>query len=211
MVGAEHGQLGAGQNSAVTPGLTHGFVDGGKLLPAAPLSLLDLVVDNGHHQGLNGGIRGHSLQPVLGAGGLVQPGLDGAVGGQNGGTAAALGVDGGGSLPNHVENGGVKVPLQLVHKVVGGVAGDGDGGAAAVLQQLGVSKQPLIQGLGVPGKDGGGAVGHFGVGQDESGQVLLVTAGFGAVQHILIEDLGGLGAHAPQNAQLLFSHIRNLP
>lgn len=122
-----------------------------------------------------------------------------------------LGVDGGGSLPNHVENGSVKVPLQLVHKVVGGVAGDGDGGAAATLQQLGVPKEPLIQGLGVPGKDGGGAVGHFGVGQDESGQVLLVTAGLGAVQHILIEDLGGLGAHAPQNAQLLFSHIRNLP
>ena len=99
-----------------------------------------------------------------------------------------------------MEDGHADVPLQPVYEVVGGVAGDGDGGAAAVFQHPGVSQQAGVQLLRVAGQDGGGAVGHFGVGQDEGGQVILIPGGVGAIQHELVKHLGGLGAHAAQDA-----------
>ena len=52
-----------------------------------------------------------------------------------------------------------------------------------------------------PAENGGGAVGHSAVRQDQCVDVLLVRPGVGAVDDELIEGVGGLGAHAPQNAE----------
>ena len=37
--------------------------------------------------------------------------------------------------------------------------------------------------------------------------MLLVAGGVGAIQNPLVEVLGGLGAHAAQNAEALFCHF----
>ena len=202
MVAAEDGQLGAAQNGAVTAHGGQSAVDLGKFLPAAPLPPFDLLVDDGHDQTLDSGLRTGGLNAEGGALLLIQAGADGAVGGKDGGAALPLGHQGPGGLPDHVEDGDADLLLDAVHEVVGGVAGDGDDGAAALLQQAGVGQQALVHRLGVPGEDGGGPVRDPGVRQDQGGQMLLVAGGLCPVQHVLIEHLGGLGPHPTQHAQL---------
>ena len=118
------------------------------------------------------------------------------------GRRVPLGHQGPGGLPDHVEDGDADLLLDAVHEVVGGVAGDGDDGAAALLQQAGVGQQALVHRLGVPGEDGGGPVRDPGVRQDQGGQMLLVAGGLCPVQHVLIEHLGGLGPSPPGTPSL---------
>ena len=73
---------------------------------------------------------------------LVQAAADGSVSGQNAGALFALGHQGPGGLPDHVDDGDVDALLHTVQKVVGGVAGHGDDGAARPFQQPGVGEQP---------------------------------------------------------------------
>ena len=98
--------------------------------------------------------------------------------------------------------------MEPVCKIVGGVAGDGQHGAALPLQQPGIRQQPLVYRLGLAGEDGLGAVGHSRVAPDQGGQVLLVPTGVGLVQNALVKDLGGLRSHAAEDAEarLLCSH-----
>ena len=95
--------------------------------------------------------------------------------------------------------------LHPVQKEVGGVAGDGDDGATGPLQQAGVGQEPLIDRLpvGLGAQDGGGPVGHLAVRQDQGVHVVLVTPGVGAVNDKLVEGVGGLRAHAAQDAETL--------
>ncbi len=134
---------------------------------------------------------------------LVQTGADGAVGGQDAGALFPLAYQQPGGLPDHVEDGDADLLLDAVHEVVGGVAGDGQHGAALPLQQAGAGEQPGKNRLRLPGEDGPGAVGHPSVAPDQGGHVLLVPGCIGLVQDPLVKDLGGLGAHPPQNAQAL--------
>ena len=95
-----------------------------------------------------------------------------------------------------MDDGHADVTLQPVGKVVGGVAGDGDGGAAASFQKLRAIQQPRVNLLLLPGQDGRRAVGHLRVAEDEGGQVLLVPLRVGAVEDALVENLCGLRPHA---------------
>ena len=58
---------------------------------------------------------------------------------------AALGVEVLGGLPDHVEDGDGDLLLHIVQEEVGGVAGDGDDGAAALLQQAGVGQLAALE------------------------------------------------------------------
>ena len=90
VVAAEDGQLGAAQNGAVTAHGGQSAVDLGKFLPAAPLPPFDLLVDDGHDQTLDSGLRRGGLQAEGGALLLIQAGADGAVGGKDGGAATKV-------------------------------------------------------------------------------------------------------------------------
>ena len=100
-----------------------------------------------------------------------------------------------------------QLALKPVGKVVGGVAWNGQHGAATLFQQLGSRQQPLVAALRIAPQNGGGAVGNGGIAPDQGGQMLLVTGGIGAVQHPLIKVLGGLRAHTAQNAKALFHYL----
>ena len=96
------------------------------------------------HNQLLGLRRGdHSLDSGGGTFPLVQPGPDGAVGGQDAGALQSLGGQQPGGLPDHVEDGDADILLHPVQEEVGGVAGHGDAGTPRLLQQLGVCQQPL--------------------------------------------------------------------
>lgn len=102
--------------------------------------------------------------------------------------------------------------LHPVQEVVGGVAGHRDGGAPRPLQHAGVGKQALIDLvlLCLGAQDGRGAVGHGAVGKNQHREVLLIGAGVGAVDDILIKGVGGLGAHAPDDAKTVVAHLKYL-
>ena len=174
-------------------------VDEGKLFPAALFPALDLVIDDGHDHLLHVRGRGDRLQALGLALPLVDTGLNRAVGGQDPHPAAARQAHGAGGLPDHIHDGDVKLPLQAVHKVVGGIAGDGDCGAAAALELPGVRKKPAVTLLGVSPQDGRRSVRHGGIAEDEGGQVLLVGGRVGPIQNPLVKHLGGLRTHAAQN------------
>ena len=208
MVGAVDGQLGTAQDGRVAAGGAQPAVDGRELLPGALLAPLDLVVDDTHDQLLHVGRGRHGLNTPGGALPLVDAGLNRAVGGQDAHPLFPVRRQHGHGLPGHVDEGDGDIPLEAVGKVVGGVAGDGQGGAAAPLQQSGPVQQAAVAALRVPAQDGGGAVGHGGIAPDQGGQVLLVAGGVGTVQNPLVEVLGGLGPHAAQNTKALFRHTR---
>lgn len=139
----KNGQLGAGQHAAVAALGEQVLVDGGEFLGVAVPTGLHVVVDQGHNQ-LLGLRRGdHSLDSGGGTFPLVQPGPDGAVGGQDAGALQSLGGQQPGGLPDHVEDGDADILLHPVQEEVGGVAGHGDAGTPRLLQQLGVCQQPL--------------------------------------------------------------------
>ena len=94
----------------------------------------------------------------------------------------------------------MQLGLEPVGKVVAGVAGDGQVGAAGGFQELGAGQQVLKDFLLPSAQDAGGAVGDLGVAPDEHPQVLLVGLGLGAVDDPLVKGVGGLGSHAPQHA-----------
>ena len=130
---------------------------------------------------------------------MVDPRLDGAVGGQDAHGLLPHGLDGGHRLPDHVDDGDVELGLEPVDKVVGGVAGDGQHGAPRPLQQFGPGQEGGIDRLRLVWgtQDTGGAVGDFRVAPDEHPQVLLVGFGLGAVNDPLVKGVGGLGTHPP--------------
>ena len=104
-------------------------------------------------------------------------------------------------LPHHVEDGDGDLLLHLVQEVVGGVAGHRDGGASPLLQQLGAVQQAVVHRVLLPGQDRRRAVGDLVVGENQHGDMLLIGAGRRAVDDILVKGVGGLGAHAAQNAE----------
>lgn len=97
-----------------------------------------------------------------------------------------------------MDQGRLQLLLEPVGKKMGVLQGDGQHGAAAALQQPGVGQKPLIAALRIPAQDGGGAIGHTSVAEDQGGQVFLVAGGVGAVQDALVKILGGLGSMPPK-------------
>ena len=148
MIGGKDGQLGTGQNGAIAPGRAQSAVDLGKFFPASLLTLLNFIIDDGHDQLLCGLVGNHSLHAQRGALLLIQAAAHGAVGGQNAGALFAGSGQRGGGLADHMNDGHTQLALQTIHKVVGCVAGNGDGSAAALLQQLRVLTQPGVDLLG---------------------------------------------------------------
>ena len=184
-------------------------MDGGELLRVPVPSRLHVVVDEGHDLVLGLGGGDHRLDAQGGKFLLVQPGLDGAVGGQDARALSSLGGQGLGRLPDHVEDGDAHLLLDPVQEVVGGVAGDGDDGAPRPLQQLGVGQEPAVHPLpgGLGAQNGGGAVGHVAVRQDQCVDVLLVPLGVGPVNDELIEGVGSLRPHAAQDTETIIHKI----
>ena len=106
-----------------------------------------------------------------------------------------------------MDDGDLHIALQTVRKIVGCVAGDGNGGTAAGLQQLCIFQKALVQFLRLTGKDGGSTVWNFSIRQNDRGQMLLIPGRVGVVQHELVKHLGGLGSHTAQYSKFLFGHM----
>ena len=197
-------QLGAAKDGAVAARLPQESVDLGELLPGAGLPPLDLVVNDGHHGFLDVLRRGHRREAGLLQLLLIDARPNGAVGGQDAHGLLPGGLDCLHGLPGHVDEGDGQLSLDAVSEKVAGVAGDGQVGAAGPFQKLGVGQEMLKDLLLPAAQNAGGAVGNLGVAPDEDPQVLLIGLCLGAVDDPLMKRVGGLGTHAPQDAQDAF-------
>ena len=95
-----------------------------------------------------------------------------------------------------------QVLLEPGGKVVGGVAGNGQNGAARPLQHPAPGQEGLIAPLGIAAQNGPGTVGDPGIVVNQRGEMVLVLVGVGIVHDALAQLQRGLGAHAAQDTQL---------